>query len=258
MVLFREYNPWIKNGLRTVPFIAAPMMQKSASRYARSGFSSTVTKRKRQSGRHGLKAVIQSVKPAKHSYVADSDNNVANMTHNTIYSFSPTQVIPQSVGEYSRTGNSIQLEALKINLWYMNPTGTSNGVKVRIIVLFSDVNTARTTFGSALGISDLFGIGSGASTGTSFTTGGIIDPKRVTVVDDRSFTVAPSVTTVRESPPLAYTVPLHQKFVYDPIGAYGKFKNLYVCVVACVPDGTSGATNVGSIYSNTDLIFKDN
>jgi len=96
---------------------------------------------------------------------------------------------------------------------------------------------------------------------TSSTPGwapnGMINPKAITLLDDRTITLNNSITSVADLESFSYNVPLNCDFDYQAGGSvYGKTRNLYVVVMASILDGTTGTTIWGLVNLSADLIFK--
>ena len=162
--------------------------------------------------------------PAKHFMTNDSQTTQAPMTHNTIYTCNLTSPIIQGSGDNQRIGDTIHLLATKINCLYTSPAATSASCQLRLIVGWSQAEfNLGATFGSGLGMSDLFQV----STGTNWTNTAIINPKAFTVLDDRMVTVNNNISSVSEIQSLTYTVQADAEFPYRAAASlYGKTRNL--------------------------------
>lgn len=195
---------------------------------------------------------------ALHHYFSDNTFS-QGMTHNTLYTLNLTSKLLQDVTQGGRVGQEIHLLNLRVDCFLQNPVSSSNGIQYRLITLFSDIQTNAIGFASGLGVSQIFG-GQSGQTGSVFTSTGITDPQRVTVVDDRHLVINPQVANIQDTINCNFVVPLHRKFIYETGatgGIFGKTKNLYFVIVACIPGGTTGTTNVGQLNFNADLLYKN-
>lgn len=224
----------------------------------RGSFTSTdvVTKRKRRTGKVvTFKKKMLDATPAKHQITTDLQTVIVGMTHNTIYTCNLTAGIIQGTGDAQRTGDSVQLSAVKLNgLLSSNPAITAS-CQIRVIVGYSgeEYNVPNTFSAAGLTATELFQAG----TGSAWANTGIINPKAFTVLDDRIVTLNNSISLVADIEEIAYTVPCNTTFPYQSGGSrFGKTRNLYIVVIGCSLNGTSGVTNSGSVSMSTDLIFK--
>jgi len=227
-------------------------------RRTRTGFryggskSQTITKRKRKYGSRtfSLKRAIDNTRPAKHCPFTDIG---VSTTHNTIYTWGPSQTIAKGTGDDQRIGDHVQLEALKLHYKVESNAAFDSAVQYRIITLWSGEEfNVPVTLGSGLSASELFVTGSSA-----WQVLGVCNPKAVTVLDDRTINLNNSITGVSDLESNFYTVQLGQKLDYQTAGSiYGKNRNLYVVVIGSIDGGTTGTTVTGNILFNADLIFK--
>lgn len=213
----------------------------------------TTDRRKRVPRRKSIKAIVNSMKEAKHYTL---DYNLA-FTHNTLFTMCPTQGITQGDGIANRDGDSIRLEALKIQADFQS-SATAGAYTFRIIVGYSgeEYTTANiaSQFVSGLSTSEVFF----PSTVTFWTANGVINPKAFTVLYDQTVDINSQIAAVVDTVSFSHTVPLAMDFPYQASASVmGKFKNLYVLVIGCVAGGTTGVTAAGNILYSSDLIFKD-
>lgn len=244
-----SYAPYA-NQLGTMVYsgIKAPQRQRYATSNTR---TLTTTKRKRKQLTSSIKRVISSEKPAKHR----SFYTAVAMTHNQIYSMSPTEVVTQGDTNEDRDGDQIELCALKLKGSFFAPT-TANGYSYRIIVGYSGeeypVNGSLTV--SGLVDAEIFL----PNTGSGHRTNGLINPKAFTCLHDETIDVNSLLDTVSDVYSYYVEVPLNNhKFYYQATQSiYGKTRNLYVVVISTATGGTLGITNSGAVQMSTDLIFK--
>lgn len=208
-------------------------------------------KRRRRYGRSfSLKKKIYNTLPAKHCPYTDI---TATILHNGIYTFGPSQTIARGTANDQRIGDSVHMEALKLNGYVKSNASLNAGVQFRIIVLWSGEEYASATaLTSGLGNSEVFLTNAG-----TWTASGLTNPKAVTVLDDRIINLNNTITNAADLESFAYTVPIHQDFDYQAAGSVmGKSRNLYVVVVASIDGGTTGVTTAGTCLIYGDLIFK--
>lgn len=233
-------------------FIASQAYRlRSGNRYARSYTKTDVKYRKPYQKSQTLKKALMATQPAKHcSY---SDINVTG-THNTVYTFGPSQTIVRGTGSDQRIGDSIHMLALKVSGFAISNAAITKAVEFRIMTLWSGEEYSCAT-------SLTTGLTMGEIMITSSTPGwapnGLINPKAVTILDDRVITLNNSITSVSDLESFSFTVPLNTDFDYQASGSvYGKTRNLYVVVMAAIVDGVTGTTVWGLTNLSADLIFK--
>lgn len=212
-------------------------------------------KRRRTTKRTTLKkAVAKAVmkqEPAKHYTGSVS----AALTHCSLFTWNSCGGITQGTTNAQRDGDAIYLEALKLKGFYQT-TNVTNSFTFRVLVGYSgeEVSGCDTTFGTGLGVTDLFL----PNTDANWRPNGIINPKAFTVLADRTFDVPSVVASVIDIASFEMVIPLKMKFPYQSSGSsYGKFKNLMVVVTSGVQGGTVSVTSSGSCYIGYDLIFKN-
>lgn len=213
--------------------------------------SFTKTKRKTRPKSFSMKKYIRSTLPAKHCPFSDI---TVGGTHNTLYSFGPSQTIVRGTGNDQRIGDSAHLLALKINGFVASSAAITKAVEVRIITLWSGEEYAcGTSFTAGLTMGEVF-----LTTATpGWAPNGLVNPKAVTVLDDRVINLNNSITGVADVESINYTVSLNTDFDWQAAGSvYGKSRNLYVVVMGSTLDGVTGTTQWGQINISADLIFK--
>lgn len=226
-------------------------MTRAQNRTGRS-YTKTQTKYRRKSARsYSLKNYIRSTQPAKHCPYSDI---FKTGTHNTLYTFGPSQTISRGTNNDQRIGDSVHMLSLKINGFLTSSAATTKGVEFRIMTLWSGEEYACAS-------SLTTGLSNGEIFLTSSTPGwapnGIVNPKAVTILDDRTITLNNSIASVADVESFAYSVPLNCDFDYQAAGSvYGKSRNLYVVVVGSILDGVTDTTTWGYVNFSADLCFK--
>lgn len=176
----------------------------------------------------------------------------------SIYTAGLTTEIPQGTGNGNRIGDRILLEAFKIR-GRIDGFAGGNTVFVRFMVIKSGTEIAAGQAGgwnvtgiNGLGATNLF---LNNPTDTVNTT--VIDPKRVTVLYDKTHELTPYLGTQVKSTHLDITVPIHKKYSYNASTAYGKFYQYYLVAIGYQLGATISSTAVGTITTTTDIIFKN-
>lgn len=180
-----------------------------------------------------------------------SGTSETTIADNVFKAMNLTSQVTQGDNDAQREGDSIHLEALKIE-GHIQTSADSNAYKFRILVGYSrhEVNNtsivADPTFPSPF------------LPGTAFQlVNGIINPKNFTVLYDQILDLNSQVEGDRTIQSFRDTIKLNKTFYYKASGAiYGKDKNLYVIVLGYRPDTLDGDP-VGSCLLSYDLIFKD-
>lgn len=185
------------------------------------------------------------------SHFVNSDAAVA-FVHNVPRSMCPTSNIAQGLGETQRTGDEVYLESLVLR-GHVSAAAATGAYMYRLIVGYStSQNVSSTLTTGGLVYSDIFLANSG-----SYNTNGIVDPKAFTCLYDNTILVNSLISNSTDNALIAQTIPLKTNFPYKSAnGSLGKFKNLYVFVVATVQGGTNAVTSCGSVSLGFDLIFK--
>ncbi len=217
--------------------------------YPRSYTRTMITTKKRKTKGVSFNKMVMSTLPSKQLTIDSS----ATLTHNTLNTINLTQSIFQGTDNITRIGDSVNLCALKMKGVYFT-AATAGAYTFRFLVGFSGEEYNASTFGGALGISQVFL----PNTAGTFSTNGIVNPRAFTVLADQTIDVGSQIAGVVDLSSLQTTVPLNdQKFMYQSAASiYGKTKNLYVVVLATVGGGTTGTTAAGSCIISFDLIFK--
>lgn len=220
----------------------------------RTGRSRTLTmttvKRKKRYGRSSFKDQLYNNMAAKHF----TGEQGVTMTHNTLYTLVPTAGPTQGDANTSRDGDAIVLCGLKLSGFYNTDTA-AGPYAFRVIVGFTGEEYSNVTFGSGLGLSELFL----PNTGGTVSSNGLINAKAFTVLHDEKFTVNSEIAATRSRADYSIYVPLNnQKFYYQSsASALGKTKNLVVVICADVVAGTTGTTAVGGTSISWDFIYKN-
>lgn len=202
---------------------------------------------------YSLKDAIRQVESARHLPNGDGSNAIA-MKHNKPYTQNLMKFIVQGSSQGTRQGDTIYIESIKFRGTWETPAAAVNGLNLRMIVVYFDdyYDVGQPTVDQIL-VADI----SMLSTGIQRSSNLILDPKKCTVVDDRTFTVVPSISGAIDTQSWAYTVPIKKAFVFQPFSQEGKDKNLYVFVTSTIASGVTGTTDTGTLYSNYDVIFKN-
>ena len=196
--------------------------------------------------------VIRNNTTANHLAIGDGVNFV-DLLHNTITTQNLTHFITPGTAQFNRQGDTVYLEALKMNCFWEGPDVSENGVQLRLIVLYhDDFHACDYISDSGLGLTDLAMIGTGGARTTTLIT----DPKRCTVIDDRTFLMNQALDSTKETTLINYTVQLKKRFDFVPATQEGKDRNLYLVAISSIAGGATGTTLTGKLYVNQDLIFK--
>lgn len=210
----------------------------------------TKTRPRKRKGRPSFKNQVVQTKAAKHF----TGEQGLSMTHNTLYTLNLTAGVTQGDANTNRDGDAIYLCALKLKGFFNTDTAAS-GYAFRIIVGYSGEEYSPVTFGSGLGISEVFL----PNTGTNTSDVGQINPKAFTVIYDEKYTLNSQISGVRDRLDYSINVPLNNKFFsyQSAASALGKTTNLYAIVMGGVIGGTTGTTAIGGTTVSWDFIFKN-
>lgn len=245
MFYSRYVKPYVP--LATVPFVGSGMG--SGIRYGRSYVSRTGVGAYRKRARKSFKSSVMATLPAKHQTGILSISPL----HNTLYSANITAAVTQGTGNTNRLGDAVRLCALKLKGFVQTPTTATGMYTYRVIVGWSGEEYSNTGFAAQLTGGETFL----PNTVTAWTPNGVTNPKAITVLYDKTFDVPTLVTTTADLASFNCTLPINQDFDYQSTASiYGKYKNLYVCVVGSVVGGTDNVTAAGVVYVAYDLIFK--
>jgi len=201
----------------------------------------------RRANPNSFRQKVLQQEPTKHF---NATQQQAAFVNNTIYNINVTAGVTVGATDITRVGDAIDIMALKVKGHFANDTTTPAQV-FRILVGWSGEEVGSGTFATTLTASDIFL----SSTGTSWVTDGIINPKAFTVLHDQTMDqISPSTSTVNVNS-FAFTVPINQKFVYQGLGAvYGKFKNLFIVVMG--NNTVATVEDIGLAFVSYDLIYK--
>jgi len=210
----------------------------------------TKTKRKSAQAKTSFKDKVFNTMSARHY----TSSQGVSMTHNTLYTANVTAGVVQGDTNATRDGDAIILCALRIKGFY-NSAQDPEGYAFRIIIGYSGEEFTSTSFASGLGTNQLFL----PNTALVVTSNGEINPKAFTVLHDEKITLNSEIDTVRSRQDYAISVPLNNmKFTYqESASALGKFKNLYMIIMADRVIGLSGVTDVGGTSISWDLVYKN-
>lgn len=229
--------PWIKQ------------IQQKKTRLA-GGYSAvgTMTKlrQRRTAFRKSFKQKVLSIPPAKH---LTSDSRVG-VGSDTIYSVNVTAQVAQGDANNQRDGDAIYMEALKIKGQFESDP-VSNAYKCRVLVGYSGEEYTAASFSSATLVGNQVFF-----SGTN-NYNAIVNPKAFTCLYDTTMDLNSQIEGDVTIQSFESTIPLKQMLPYQSSGSvYGKYKNLYIVVVA-YGVGIGAGTGVGTISCNWDLIFKN-
>jgi len=185
-------------------------------------------------------------------------NDVRGTLHHNQYLSNITARVVQGFTLKDRQGDSIHIEALKLNMQLYTETGAAF-YSYRIMVFFSGdewtdsfqaysagVTASGTPFGDAIFP------GQNAYVGSMITNPRVITKKLDVVIDLNS-----QIDTVQTGKTLTFTIPIDKEFKYQTNGTFGKFKNLYLLIIPSITSGTSNLTPAGDYAFNADLIYKN-
>jgi hypothetical protein len=227
--------------------------QRMAKKVAvRNGFSATrtMTKRRKRRGAYSktFKARVRDIPPAKHH----SGISETVITDNQIFTMGITQGVGPGTGNNQRIGDSIFLEALKIN-GHFQSSEVSNGYKYRILVGYSGEEYGTLVLASGnLNTGELFLPSGGENVNK------IVNPKSFTAIYDEVVDINSQIEGDGTIQSFRATIPLKRNFDYQQAtSVYGKTVNLYVVVIGYAI-GTVDASPIGAIYLTYDLIYKNN
>lgn len=173
----------------------------------------------------------------------------------TIYTINLTGNIPQGDTTFSRNGDNIHLDALKMRILFNNAAAVNKAVPkhFRIMVVKSDIDAqgASDAWASgSLGASDLF-------QGNNTPCFEHPNPKNVSVIYDKIVKFKPAISATNEAMEFSEILRLGSTFTYKTGTNYGKLHNLYLVCTGYEPGATTGTTQIGNVYFFGDLIFKD-
>lgn len=224
----------------------------------RNGFKKTVVKKsggkKRATATSVVKDTLLKMSTSYHDTQSDSLLNVNGMTQNTIYTNNITAQVAIGTTNSARQGDEIYLIGLKVRLNYYTDAN-ANGYQFRTLVVMSTEEfDFGAGFGAGLSETELFL----PNTGDTLQTNAIINPKAVTVLHDETIDINSQVAAARDIGSTNFYVPLKKKFTYQSAGAvFGKKQNLYLVCIGSAFGATPDSTNIGVVYANTDLHFKN-
>lgn len=207
-----------------------------------------INNKKRKGTKKTFKSKVKSINPAKHL----SGNTGVTINNAVIYTMNLTAQIGQGTGNNNRLGDSVYLEALKMEGFFQSATDP-NAYRFRLIIGWSGEEYGTTTLASgSLTSSELFL----PSTDTTVTNA-IVNPKAFTTLYDEVHDLNSQVSDYRTIQSTRFTIQIKQSFPYQAAtSVYGKTKNLYAVVVAYAAD-VAANTAIGSAVLSYDLIFKD-
>lgn len=200
--------------------------------------------------------VRRDLETPQHYTVDDTTNQKFPCTHNTFYTFNLTSGIAQGTTDNGRIGDEIHIDALKYNCMLSSSGSQNNSISCRLLIVKSPKQYNVNVWGSGLGQSELAQYGQYA-TGSTYSANLLIDPKKVTVLMDKAFTLTPQIASQNVQHIERGIIKIDQKFVYNSDTVYGKMYNIYMVFVCSAVGATTGVTGLVNLCSNTDLIFKN-
>jgi len=223
---------------------------KTGSNYQHSNTDTyAVTKRRKKYVARSFKSKVMAAQSAFH----EVNNSTAAMTFGFMYSSSPTFGIPQGTDLSSRQGDTIFLEAIKVEGHYETDPA-AGAYQCRILVGFIDVDVSNAggTMASTVSLVDVFLVNSYATSPCD----GIVNPKNFTCLWDYRVENNSQIADARDVRIFRETIPIKKSFTYKTGTLFGKDKNLVVLACSDVANGTVGSTSSGFVSISTDLIFK--
>lgn len=243
-----------------MPYRRTYRKKKPSLKLRRRGFAASF-------GGYGFKAGIRWDKRSLSSKVTDIVRKNLETPHHFInndintsclasthYTYNLLSNMTQGDSNDDRTGDIIHIDTIKFrNLFISDDNTPHREVFWRFMIVKSREAYTGPTWTSGLGNSDLY-----VNSSTSFPTiYGIIDPKRVTVLFDKTFKTNKSYDTQTTYSLQEFNLPMDQKFVFDTDQVTGKNVNLYAVVIPYFHTSVSGTDTCGSVILNTDIIFKN-
>lgn len=183
----------------------------------------------------------------------------ASFNQDTLYSVNLTGNISQGTSNSARVGDKIYLDKIEFRA-VLDSLNAINTSRMRIVLLYSteEFQGSSDAFGSSqFSPSELF-LNTATSNWCNF---GIFDPKKCTVIYDRTVEAVPTFGVVaaasRDTTLLTGTVNLKKNHIYQSGLAFGKFSSLYLLVGFDTAGVASGAATGTYMYWNSNLTFKN-
>lgn len=234
------------------PYASSFPKTKNNMKYANKTQTYTSKKKKGAAVSKLVKQAVLKNATTYHSTISDTTAGTS-MTHNTIYTLNITQAITQGTSNSNRQGDSIFMSSLALKGMVFSAV-TANAYQFRILVGWSGVEYAAATLTSGLGANEIFL----PSTGASFQTNGIINPKAFQAIYDNTIDINSQVAATIDICRIVERLRLNHKFNFRQGGStFGDTRNLYLVAIACVNGGTTGVTAAGQAFVATDLVFKN-
>ena len=207
-------------------------------------------KRPRVGKRNNLVTKIRDMETAQHLLGVDGTIS-QNMIHNDAYVHCPTSLIALGTSNNGRTGDEIYLNAIKFRINYADATANASGILLRVWIGYANTQTTSANF-SAYTLTDTM-----FATGTFYSTGSIVDPKRFTCLYDSTTEINNTIAAERSVVSIVDTVQLNKPFPYESGTVYGKDRNLLIIVTGSIVGGAAGVTAIGTVLLSYDLVFKN-
>lgn len=243
---------YVPNFSGSVPAFGHSQRVTKAARTMGKGGLTTVSSRRMRRKRNMLvksfKSKVKSINPAKHL----SNSTGVTINNTEIYTLNFTSQIVEGTSNAQRLGDSVYLEALKLEGFFQSATA-ANCYRFRLLVGYSGEEYVPSTLQTGNLVANQLFLPNTITTPSL----GIINPKAFTVLYDEVHDLNSQVVDYRTIGSFRCTIPLKQQFPYQAQGSLlGKLKNLYAVVIAYAAD-VAVSVPIGSAVMSYDLIFKD-
>jgi len=183
------------------------------------------------------------------------ESTALNATVGSFYGTNLTAQIAQGNADGNRIGDEVYLESLEFGLWFAASTTANDTYILRVLIVWSGEEynpTAGTFSDSILTAGDIFV----ANRPASGPLTGVCNPKGVTVVFDRTYTLHSLVSGVAIAETARGFASLKKKFKYQSAAsAFGKSSNLYLLAIPA--NRTSNAANDVDVQFHMTMKFRD-
>lgn len=209
--------------------------------------SGTLTKR-------SLMNMIKAEKENKQKII--NSGLTVDLLHNTIYTWNPFGNITIGSGQNARSGSSIDVRGVRINMLLSTTGGASldkeRNFRVMVVEHDAQYMSGNDQFGSGLGSTELF------VQGSSIMSCAIPDLNRCKVLFDQRYYVIPQITG---GSPVAHvdleTLKNKAMNYATTTSNYSLQKNYYVVLIPELPLGTNGVSIVGRVDFESVVDFTD-
>lgn len=203
--------------------------------------------------------VHKKIETTQYKIFSGSDSGLA-LLHSTLYTVNLLGNIPRGDNWNNRNGDTIHLSCIDLNITMYGNTAQNliNAIRFNYWVIRDEDEYLAGSDGIGSGV------GSGKFINTpNYTTAGIWDPKKVTVVASGQHTMSPAVVNT-SSAQSAVTQKTEKillcpgaKFTYETNSNYGKNPNYYLVITASSYGGSQGVTNLGAVFLDGMIKFKN-